>query len=85
MLTLFLYLNDVDGGGETEFTHLNIKSTPKRGRALLWPSVLDEDSMQRDSRTDHAALKVTEGQKFGANVWIHLHDFKTPNLQGCTG
>ena len=28
-------------GGETHFPHLNISVTPKKGRALLWPSTFD--------------------------------------------
>lgn len=33
----------------------------------------------------HEARPVIKGLKFGANVWIHLYDFNTPNLWGCTG
>ena len=36
--TLFMYLSDVDEGGETAFELLKVSATPKRGRALLWPS-----------------------------------------------
>ena len=56
-----------------------------QGRAVLWPSVLDDDIWTQDHRTNHEATKVTEGVKYGANVWIHLYDFKGPNLNGCTG
>jgi len=38
---------------------------PKRGRALLWPSVLDEDPNTQDERTDHQALPVEKGIKYG--------------------
>ena len=31
---------------------LNISVRPKRGRALLWPSVLDADPNARDDRTE---------------------------------
>jgi len=42
---------------------------PKRGRALLWPSVLDSDPNKKDPRTTHQALPVGKGSlKFGANV-----------------
>lgn len=44
ILTFFLYLSDVDEGGETAFPMLNINVKPKRGRALLWPSVKNEDT-----------------------------------------
>lgn len=36
-LALFFYLNDVDEGGETWFTKLNMKVKPVAGRCLLFP------------------------------------------------
>lgn len=53
MLTLFLYLNDVEEGGGTHFPLLDITVQPKKGSALLWPSVVDADVEQKDFRTDH--------------------------------
>ncbi len=81
--TFFIYLNDVDGGGETSFPVLNISVTPRRGRALLWPSVLDDAPLERDDRTDHEALAVTAGHKYAANYWLHMYDFQGPNAKGC--
>jgi prolyl 4-hydroxylase len=85
LLTIFLYLNDVEEGGGTFFPMLSPPVTvfPKRGRALIWPSVLDEDPNAKDGRTLHSALVVEKGLKYGANAWIHMRDFKTPNLNGC--
>ena len=57
---------------------------PKRGRALVWPSVLNEDPMEWDERTMHEALPVEKGLKYGANAWYHQRDFKTPYLQDCS-
>ena len=37
-------------GGETRFTTLDISVRPKKGRALVWPSVLNEDPDRSDSR-----------------------------------
>jgi prolyl 4-hydroxylase len=85
ILTFFLYLSDVEEGGETVFPTLNIKVKPKKGRALLWPSVLDEDPENQDPRTTHAAATVIKGKKYAANAWIHLYDFEKSNLWGCTG
>jgi len=42
ILTFFLYLSDVEEGGETNFPALGISVKPKRGRALLWPSTLSD-------------------------------------------
>ncbi len=43
MLTFFLYLTEVEEGGATRLNNLGIDITPKRGRALLWPSVTNHD------------------------------------------
>ena len=83
IMTVYMYLNDVEEGGGTQFPNLDITVQPKKGRALLWPSVLDEDPDQKDPRTMHQAMKVTKGVKYGANAWIHQRDFKTPNSNGC--
>jgi predicted 2-oxoglutarate/Fe(II)-dependent dioxygenase YbiX len=85
VLTFFLYLSDVEDGGETNFPALGVKVKPMKGAALVWPSVLDADPTKIDSRTTHAALPVLRGQKLAANTWIHLRDYRTPNIWGCTG
>jgi prolyl 4-hydroxylase len=83
ILTFYMYLNDVEEGGGTNFPKLDLTVTPKRGRAVIWPSVLDHDPNQKDTRTDHQAMKVIKGVKYGANAWVHQQDFKTPNKNGC--
>jgi len=69
--------------GGTNFPELNLTVMPKQGRILLWPSVLDQDLNALDPWTYHQALPVEKGIKYGANGWIHLRDFKTPNSIGC--
>jgi prolyl 4-hydroxylase len=76
-------LNDVEGGGETEFPTLGINVTAKKGRALIWPSVIDSNPLVADGRTRHAALNVTKGLKFGANAWVHMGNFKDTYKKGC--
>ena len=85
VLTFFLYLSDVEEGGETNFPSLNISVKPKRGRAVLWPSTLDHAPDTTDRRTLHEAKPVIKGIKYAANAWIHLYNFRVPNLWGCTG
>lgn len=80
---MYLYLNDVEAGGGTNFDRLGITVMPKRGRALLWPSVTNDDPHKKDHRTTHQALPVEKGIKYGANAWFHQRDFKTPNADGC--
>lgn len=86
ILTFFLYLSDVPEGGETAFPSLDIAVKPKKGRALLWPSTLSADPEEQDVRTMHEARPVgPNGLKYAANAWLHLYDYMTPNLWGCTG
>jgi len=84
ILTFYIYLNDVEEGGETNFPRLGLSVTPKRGSAVLWPSVLSENPDIQDQRTEHQALPVTKGIKYGANAWIHQRDFKGPSARGCS-
>lgn len=84
ILTVFFYLNDVEGGGATQFPSLgNLTVTPTTGRVLIWPNVLDSDPNGKDVRTKHRALPVEVGIKYGANAWIHQSDFRTPHHNKC--
>jgi hypothetical protein len=76
ILTVFLYLNDVEEGGATSFPELNLTVVPKAGRALIWPNVLDSSPAEIDWDTEHVAKKVIKGEKYGANVWFHLKPFR---------
>lgn len=88
ILTFYIYLNDVEEGGGTNFPHVDPNNkdfaiTPKKGRAVLWPSVFSMAPETQDDRTLHQALPVTRGVKYGANAWIHMRDFKNNNAKGC--
>jgi prolyl 4-hydroxylase len=83
ILTFFLYLSDVEAGGGTNFPHLDLTILPKKGRALLWPSVLNSNPLQKDGRMMHQALEVEAGTKYAANGWIHMYDYVTPQANGC--
>lgn len=91
VLTFFMYLNDPESGGETRFPSIpapdgsagGLTVSPKLGEAILWPSTLDDEPMAADSRTDHEAMPVHAGIKYGANMWIHQFSFKTPSERGC--
>mmetsp|Transcript_32732 Transcript_32732/g.49327 ORF Transcript_32732/g.49327 Transcript_32732/m.49327 type:complete len:452 (+) Transcript_32732:87-1442(+) len=88
ILTFFLYLSDVEEGGETQFNKLGVKGLkvkPKKGRALIWPSVKDDNPHTWDPRMYHEAMPVIKGKKYAANHWIHLYDYVGPNEWGCTG
>ncbi|KAL7535224.1 hypothetical protein ACHAXR_006352, partial [Thalassiosira sp. AJA248-18] len=83
VMTLFLYLNDVAEGGNTSFPEIGVSVKPKKGSAVLWPNVKDDDPTEKDPRTDHEAEVVVKGVKYGANSWIHSEDFQTPFALKC--
>ena len=83
LLTMYLYLSEVEAGGGTNFDRLGLTVMPKTGRALLWPSVLNESPNEKDQRTSHQALPVESGIKYGANAWFHMRDYKGPLERGC--
>jgi prolyl 4-hydroxylase len=83
ILTFFIYMSDVEAGGGTNFPNLDLTIMPKKGRALLWPSVYDHDPMKDDQRMMHQALPVEAGTKFAANGWIHMFDYLAPQERGC--
>jgi len=85
ILTFFLYLSDVEKGGETDFPNIGVRAKPKLGSAILWPSMQDSDPTKADMRMYHQAMPVKKGVKYAANAWIHLYDYRVPNLWGCTG
>lgn len=122
ILTFFLYLSDVEEGGETDFPNLGVRVAPKAGSAILWPSMKNDNPHESDPQTvmlsirttsphplpkahththtpkhnrlrenttpnkqEHQAMPVKKGLKYAANAWIHLYNYKVPNLWGCTG
>lgn len=84
LFTFFMYLSDVKNGGETSFPAMgNISIAPRKGNAILWPSVLPSNPDVTDERTVHEALPVISGVKYAANFWIHAYDFQTFHARGC--
>ena len=107
LYTFFMYLNTPEAGGGTRFNDLGITVEPRRGSAVLWPSLLDSDvelpelqvqaytspisrphlalisPISPELQTHHEALPVEAGVKFGANLWIHQYDFRTPSSRRC--
>lgn len=73
-VTIFAYLNDVEEGGETHFTDINLKVSPKVGSAVLFHDCTPDG--KEDSRTAHAGTPPKKGTKYGCNIWIRESAFK---------
>lgn len=83
VLTLFVYLSEVEEGGGTDFPELNVTVEAKPGRAVLWPSVYSDQPRTNDPRSDHEALPVKKGLKYGANIWVHQRNYKAAYDKAC--
>jgi hypothetical protein len=70
LVTIFVYLNDVEEGGETRFSQLDIDVKPQKGTAVVhFPTTLD---FQEDSRTEHQGV-VAVDEKWLLVTWVWMH------------
>lgn len=81
--TLLIYLNDVEGGGETRFPRAvnnnnseGLEITPKVGSAVLFYNSLEDGNF--DDLSQHGGNKVLAGNKWLANLWVR--NVKSPHL-----
>jgi prolyl 4-hydroxylase len=76
ILTAIVYLNDGYQGGATEFPRIDLSFTGRRGDALIFSNVLDED--RPDPLSLHVGARVTAGVKKIATRWIRRGVFTYP-------
>ena len=62
------YLNDVDDGGQTNFSHYGIKIKPEIGKTLIWPA---------EWTHAHTGEVLKSGTKYMITGWMH---FPTPDF-----
>ncbi|KAL9891733.1 prolyl 4-hydroxylase subunit alpha-1-like isoform 2-T2 [Glossina fuscipes fuscipes] len=76
--TVLFYMSDVEQGGATVFTAINIALRPRKGTAAFWFNL--HKSGEGDYRTRHAACPVLTGSKWVSNKWIHerRQEFRRP-------
>ena len=66
--TFVCYLNEVGGGGQTEFPDLGIKVEPEPGSVVYFDNADEEGRPYLKSR--HAGLPVTAGSKWISTLWL---------------
>jgi prolyl 4-hydroxylase len=66
--TLIIYLNDVEGGGETIFPHAGVAVTARRGGAVYFRYMNGRG--QLDPMTLHGGAPVTGGEKWIMTKWM---------------
>jgi hypothetical protein len=57
------YLNDVDDGGQTSFSHYGIRITPETGKTLIWPA---------EWTHAHTGEILKSGTKYIVTGWMHF-------------
>ena len=57
------YLNDVNDGGQTNFSHYGIKIKPETGKTLIWPA---------EWTHAHTGEVLKSGKKYIVTGWIHF-------------
>ena len=67
-LTVMIYLNDVEAGGETRFNNVNTQFAPRKGMAVIWSSLNPDGSTNSNSL--HQALPVLKGYKAVITKWF---------------
>ena len=65
--TAMAFLNRVEKGGETHFTKVGVKITPKPGVLLVWNNALEDGSPNEN--TLHAGTPVEAGTKYVITKW----------------
>ena len=66
--TFMVYLNEGCKGGTTRFRKVNRQFEPKKGRAVIWNSMLP--SGDPNPLSLHHGMKVHEGEKFVITKWF---------------
>ncbi|MEH7464053.1 2OG-Fe(II) oxygenase [Bacillus thuringiensis] len=66
--TLVMYLNDVEEGGETFFSKLNLSVSPKKGMAVYFEYFYQDTSLNK--LTLHGGAPVIKGEKWVATQWM---------------
>ena len=62
------YLNNVEDGGETNFSHYGIKIKPETGKTLIWPA---------EWTHAHTGEIVKSGTKYITTGWMHFPSLDT--------
>lgn len=81
--TVFVYLNDVEAGGETDFPLLHVHVSPAQGKAVKFMNL--DSKGEPNTQTLHAGKPVIRGEKWLLTVWFRQRPFVWGKLQGEAG
>ncbi|MFC4255074.1 prolyl hydroxylase family protein [Croceibacterium xixiisoli] len=69
-ITAMIYLNEVEGGGHTDFPELGLSFEPKPGVLLIWNNA-DMQGVPNQA-TLHTGSPVTAGRKYVVTKWYRV-------------
>nr|WP_231634812.1 2OG-Fe(II) oxygenase [Novosphingobium sp. KN65.2] len=72
--TAMIYLNAVEEGGRTDFTHIGLSIPPEPGCLLLWNNALPDGTP--NPLTMHAARPVIRGVKYVVTKWFRVRNWQ---------
>jgi prolyl 4-hydroxylase len=72
MITALIYLNNVEEGGPTRFTKLNINVDPEVGKLLVFENTI-KDTIDKHPLSEHAGMPVNKGEKYICNLWFRQY------------
>lgn len=72
--TAMAYLNAVEEGGDTHFTHVGIKIEPKPGVLMIWNNAHPDGTPNVD--TMHAGSPVGKGAKYVITRWYRTRPWR---------
>ena len=72
--TFFVYLNNVENGGETLFPKLNLSFKPKAGNALFWENCYSFNDCYDEAL--HQGKSPKGETKYGLNIWINYNNLR---------
>lgn len=75
MVTALVYLNDVEEGGDTRFTRLDLNVKPSKGRLLVFHDTLKGTNIVHPL-SEHSGTSVIKGEKYAFNLWFRQQDRK---------
>ena len=73
--TALVYLNDVEDGGATRFSKLDISVSPKMGKLLVFANTFPGTN-ESNILSEHAGMPVIKGEKYIFNLWFRECDRK---------
>ncbi|EKX39441.1 hypothetical protein GUITHDRAFT_114401 [Guillardia theta CCMP2712] len=87
LITVIVYLQAAEEGGETHFGAANLKLTAAKGDAVMFYNLKHGcdgiDPTCVDKQTLHAGLPPIKGEKWVATKWIHERGYQSETSGGC--